>query len=59
MAKGKEAVCAILFDEMAIRKHIEYANGKYRGYVDIGTGKFDDSTPVAKDALVFYGSVSK
>ena len=51
LAQGKETVCAVMFDEMAILKHIAYANGKYQGYVDIGTGRFDDSTPVAKDAI--------
>ena len=53
LAHRKETVCAVMFDEMAIRKHIAYANRKYQGYVDIGTGRFDDSTPVAKDTLVF------
>jgi len=53
LSKGKETVCSIMFDEMAIKKHIEYSNGRMCGYVDIGTGRFDDSNPVAKDALVF------
>ena len=51
-AKGKETICAIMLDEMAIKKHVEFANGRYHGFVDIGNGEFDDSTPVAKDVLV-------
>lgn len=42
-----------MMDKMAIRKHVEYAEGKFHGYVDVGCGKVDDSLPVAKDALVF------
>ncbi|PIK44382.1 putative THAP domain-containing protein 9-like [Apostichopus japonicus] len=51
-AKGKETVCAVMLDEVAIRKHVEYAHGQFHGYVDIGSGNSDDSAPVAKDALV-------
>ncbi|KAJ8038856.1 hypothetical protein HOLleu_16411 [Holothuria leucospilota] len=36
--KGKETVGAVMLDEMAIRKHIEYAQGRYLGFVDIGSG---------------------
>ena len=35
---GKETVCALMVDEMAIRKHVEYAEGKFHGYVDLGSG---------------------
>lgn len=50
--EGKQTVCALMMDEMAIRKHVEYAEGKFHGYVDVGCGRVDDSLPVAKDALV-------
>lgn len=50
--KGEKTICAVMLDEMAIRKHVEYSNGKYHGYVDVGTGVYDDATPMAKDALV-------
>jgi len=49
---GQETICSVMLDEMAIRKHVEYVNGRYHGYVDIGAGFFDDATPMAKDALV-------
>ena len=39
---------------MAIKKHISWDGYRFRGYVDIGTGIDDDTTPpVAKDAIVF------
>ena len=41
-----------MLDEMAVRKHVEYINGRYHGHVDIGSGVYDDSTSMAKDALV-------
>ena len=45
-AKGNKTICAV------IRKHVDYSNGEYRGFVDVGSGVFDDAAPVAKDALV-------
>ena len=51
-ANGRATICSLMLDEMAIRKHIEYTNGQFHGYVDIGNGQIDDSTPVVKDALV-------
>lgn len=50
--EGKETLCALMMDEVAIRKHVEYAAGKFHGYVDLGCGIVDDSLPPAKDALV-------
>ena len=42
-----------MLDEMAIRKQVEFMNNRYHGFVDIGNGlTADDSTPMAKDALV-------
>ncbi|GFN80520.1 THAP domain containing 9 [Plakobranchus ocellatus] len=49
---GKKTLCCLMLDEMALRKHVEFLNGKYHGFVDIGNGIVDDSTPMAKDALV-------
>ena len=42
-----------MLDEMAIKKHITWDDFKFCGYVDIGSGIDDDTTPVAKDTLVF------
>ena len=50
---GQEVVCALMLDEMSIRKHIEWDGKRFRGYVDLGTDINDDSLPEATDALVF------
>ena len=50
--EGKETLCALMLDEVAIRKHVEHAAGRFHGYVDLGCGTVDDSVPPAKDALV-------
>lgn len=51
--QGKEIVCSLMLDEMAIRKHVSWDGQKFRGYVDIGNDVEDDSSAIAKDALVF------
>ena len=51
-ATKMEIPCALMLDEMAIRKHVSWDGKKVRGYVDIGTEISDDSTPVATEALV-------
>jgi hypothetical protein len=51
---GETVLCSLMIDEMAIRKHVSYDGKKFRGYVDLGNdAEYDDSAPVAKDALVF------
>lgn len=50
--EGKETICALMMDEMSIRKHVEYSAGKTHGYVDLGCASVDDSLPPARDALV-------
>ena len=51
---GKKVICSLMLDEMAIKKHISWDGYRFRGYVDVGNGAVDDdSSPVAKDALVF------
>ena len=50
---GQEVVCALMLDEMAIRKHVEWDGKRFRGFVDLGTGINDDSLPPATDALVY------
>lgn len=44
---------ALMFDEMAIRQHIEFNGTKFCGYIDLGPDVETDNTSVAKDALVF------
>ena len=49
---NRRTVCSLMLDEMAIRRHVEYISGEYSGFVDIGNSQYDDSVPLAKDALV-------
>ena len=42
-----------MLDEMAIKRHVSLDGFRYCGFVDFGNGIEDDSSPVAKDALVF------
>lgn len=44
---------ALIFDEIAIRQHIEYDGEKYSGYVDLGSEIKCDEGTIAKEALVF------
>ncbi len=50
---GQEVLCALMLDEMSIRKHVQWDGKKYRGFVDLGTDIDDDSLPEATEALVF------
>ena len=50
---GKEVVCALSLDEMAIKKHVFFDGRKYHGFVDLGNNVHDDSLPAATQALVF------
>lgn len=50
--KSQRVVCSLMFDEMAIRKHVEWDGTKFVGYVDVGSGIDSDSVPVAGEALV-------
>ena len=58
---GKEVVCSLMLDEMAIRKHIEWDGMKFVGFVDIGARTDDDSNPVATEyrGISSYGSMLK
>ena len=50
---GRATICSLMIDEMAMKKHVSWDGTRFRGYVDLGNGvEDDDSTPVAKDALV-------
>ena len=52
-ANGHELVCALMLDEMSIKKHIQWDGTRFHGYVDFGTECEDDTNPVATEALVF------
>ena len=40
----QETVCALMLDEMAIRRHIAWDGEKYRGFIDLGCGVDDDNS---------------
>jgi len=51
--KNKEVIVELVQDEMAIKKIIEFRDGKFIGCADLGMGDcLDDSTPAASEALV-------
>ena len=50
----KPLLVNVVFDEMSIKKYIEYYNGKFHGCVDFGVeGTKEDMSAPAKDVLVF------
>jgi hypothetical protein len=50
---GKQIFCSWMFDEIAIMKNIERNGQKFVGFVDAGSGVYEDSAPVTTGALVF------
>ena len=50
--EGEQVMVALMLDEMAIKKHVQWDGKKMVGFVDIGNGVFDDSAPPATEALV-------
>lgn len=52
-SSGKRALCSLMMDEMAIRKHVEWDGNKYHGYVDLGLNDVqNDNSDHASQALV-------
>lgn len=52
---GKILYCSLAFDEMSIRKHVQWseAKKKFLGFINFGSKNQDGEIPVAKQALVF------
>lgn len=50
---GKEVICSLMLDEMAIRKNVSWDGKKYHAYIDLGNGIVDNTLPAAKVTLVF------
>lgn len=50
----KSCICALMFDCMAIRKHLEWDGKQFHGTVNVGAPSDDDSAPLAHEALVFH-----
>ncbi|KAH1000600.1 hypothetical protein HUJ04_012907 [Dendroctonus ponderosae] len=52
-SEEKKIICSLVFDEISIRKHLEYAGSEYYVYVNCGNGLQGDSMELATEALVF------
>lgn len=48
----RKIICALVMDEIAIRKKIEFDGKKYYGYVDFGVS-LNQNRDIAREALVF------
>ena len=55
---NQEVVCALMLDEMSIRKHVEWDGKRFRGFGDLGTNINDDSLPEAKVSVNWNWKVS-
>lgn len=49
---GKKICCSLIFDEMSIKKQIEFDGVRNWGYVDIGVDLNNDNCEAASEALV-------
>lgn len=45
--------CALMMDEISIRKHLDFNNDKYYGFVDFGSEIQSDTVDQATECLVF------
>lgn len=50
---GYALLGALIFDEMAIRQHVEYDGTKFSGYIDMGDNIACNDNILASEALVF------
>ena len=46
-------LCSLIFDEMAIRKYVQWNGKEIVGFIDLGNGVDDNSLPVASEVLMF------
>lgn len=53
-SEGKDFYCSLVFDEVYIRKHVQYVDSrkKFLGYVTYGTDE-SEALPIATQAIVF------
>lgn len=52
---GKEIFCALIFDEMSIRKHLQWSDSRkeFLGSINYGFRMNKEEIPLAKNAIVF------
>jgi hypothetical protein len=48
--KGKQLVCSLIIDKMAIPQHIDWNGKRNVGYVDFGLNSENDGLPLARQA---------
>lgn len=52
-SRKEKILCSLVFDEMAIRKYVEWDGHQYYGFVDLGTGISSESMGLASQVLTF------
>ena len=53
IVKKNHSLWTLMHDEISIKKCVEWDGKRFRGFVDVGDGVYDDDTPLACHALVF------
>lgn len=53
--QNEQLYCSLCWDEMSIRRHVQWVNSekKFKGYISYGRKDPDGKLPVARNALVF------
>lgn len=53
--KGIELICSLIFDEMSIRKHLQWSDSekKFLGHITYGFRPDNEDVPIANNAIVF------
>lgn len=52
-SSNADVICSLIFDEMSIRKLVEWDGKQFTGYVDMGTEIDSDELPEAREVVVF------
>lgn len=54
-SRGKQFICSMSFDEMSIRKHVQWSDAKkkFQGFITFGRKNSNGEIPVANQALAF------
>ena len=51
--EAMDTIVTLMFDEMSIKKYVDWDENKFTGYVYSGDDEVDDSAPLAENVLVF------
>mgnify|MGYP005986095403 FL=1 len=55
---GREVICSLMLDEMAVRKQLDFDGEKTWGYIDYGIAFDSDSLELVTEAR-FHGGITK